>query len=229
MGLLDIFNGSSAKDAALKNAALYSTYGTNATGALDTALPKSEGALGGAIDAYTPLSDIGRNLGRGTQAYMDALGLNGPEGTARSRAAFTGSPGFQFRVDTATDAAARNAAKLGLTGSGNTLQEISDRAGNLASADYTQNYLTPLGGFINPEIAATGGAASGVATGETNLSNLYQNDAQNRINVAGNVAGGTAASNTAAANAQTNASSSFWNALLGAGGTAAGIIGKKYA
>ena len=224
MGIFDVFTGSSAKDAAAKNAALYQQYGTQATGALDTALPKSEGALGSAVGAFTPLSDLGKQLGQGTQSYMDALGLNGPEGTARARSQYQTSPGFQFQVDTATDAAARNAAKLGLAGSGNTLQEISDRAGNIANTDYG-TYLNRLGGFINPQITAESTAAGGQAQGYGNLSNLYQNDAQNRANIYGNVAGGNAASNTAAANSQQAGSAAFWQALINAGGA----VGKAFA
>lgn len=221
MGLFDSFTGDPGKDAAAKNAALYQQYGTQAGAALDSALPKSETALTGAINAYTPLSDLGKSLGQGTSAYMDALGLNGPDGTARSRAAYQSSPGFGFQVDTATDAAARNAAKLGLAGSGNTLQEISDRAGNIANTDYNQNYLQPLAGLVNPAISATGAAAAGQASGETNLSNLYQTDANNRANIYGNVTGGETSANTAAANAATAGNANFWNSLIKVAGIAA--------
>lgn len=220
MSIWDAFTGNAARDAAEKNAALYQSYGQQATGALDTALPKSTGALNSAVDAYTPLSDLGKKYGAASDLALDAYGANGAEGNARAVSAYQASPGFKFQVDTATDAAARNAAKLGLAGSGNTLQAISDRAGQIANTDYN-NWRTGLTNFVSPELTATGGAAAGVAAGDTNLANLYQTDALNRAGIYGNVASGNANSNNQAAQAQMNASSQFWNALIGAAGNAA--------
>lgn len=206
MGIFDIFTGAPAKNAAQQNAALYNQYQGQATGALSNALNQG-------VAAYTPLTQLGSKYGAGSSLYLDALGVNGQVGMDRARSTYQASPGYQWSVDQATDAAARNAAKLGLAGSGNALQAISDRAQQVANQDYN-NWLGNLGGLISPELSATGGAASGVA-------NLWNNYGQNQANVYGNVASGLANSNQQAANAQMQGNAAFWNGLLSLGGAAA--------
>jgi hypothetical protein len=100
------------------------------------------------------------------------------------------------------------------------LQEISDRAGNIALSDFGK-YQDRLGGFINPQLQAESTAAGGQAAGYGNLSNLYQNDAQNRIGVYGNVTSGQASANNAEAKAKTDGSANFWNSLIKVGAIAA--------
>jgi hypothetical protein len=280
MGLFDAFTGKSAEDAAAKNAALYQQYGQQSAGLLGQAssiygragatasgqltdygnqaqqalaggLAPAEGAIRSSIEAYTPLSALGQKYGAGSTLYQDALGINGPEGVARAKAAFTTGPGYEFQVNEATDAAARNAAKLGLAGSGNTLDAIRSRAQGIASGEYGQ-YLDRLGGFINPELQATSGAASGTAAGYRDMASLYpqlagaqanlltnlgQSQAGltgtvageqagllgSQVNVLGNVAGGQANANQQAAQAAQQGSQNFWNGLLNLG--SAGVRG----
>ena len=220
MGIFDIFTGAPAKDAAQQNAALYQQYAGQASGALGSALEQAKGATNQGVAAYTPLSNIGKKYGRGSDLYLDAIGANGPEGYARAVSSFKTTPGYNFSVNEATDAVARNAARLGLTGSGNTLQAISDRAQNVADTEYG-NWLDRLYATASPELSATGGAASGIAGQYGNLANLFNQYGQNQANVYGNVASGQANANQQAANAQMAGNAAFWNGLLNLGGNVA--------
>lgn len=202
MGIFDVFTGKSAKDAAAQNAALYQQYGRDATAALDKGLTQSVGA-------YAPLQELGQRYNTGGQLYFDSLGINGPEGNARARSAFQAGPGYEWAVNQATDAAARNAAKLGMANSGNTLAEIGTRAQNLANQEWG-NWQGQLGGISNTGVGITGQTATG-------LSGLYSGDALNRSNVFGNLASGQAASNNQAAQSQMNASGNFWGGLMNLG------------
>jgi hypothetical protein len=214
---------------------IYGTYGTQAGGALSGALDQSVGALGsgltnqidalrtgttGALDAgragvgaYAPLSALGDRYGTAVNSYYDALGLNGPGGVTRAQSQFQTGPGYQFAVDEGTRAATNAASKLGIAGSGNTLDAIRGRAQGFADQNYN-SYLDRLGSFVNPQLQATAGAASGIAGANKTLADiysqgyggignayganagalagLYTNYGQNQSNVFGNVAQGQA-------------------------------------
>jgi hypothetical protein len=222
MGIFDAFTGKAAKDAAAANTAAYNQYGTNANATLDKGLANEVPQLDNAIGAYAPLGDLGAKYGKGTDAYMDALGVNGAEGNARAVGQFQEAPGYRYQVDQATDQVARNANRYGA--GGNEIAAVSDRAGNMANAAW-QQHLTNLGGFVNPELSATGTAAAGQAAGYGAKAGAYATDANNRVGVAGNVTSGIANSNTAAANSQMAASGNFWNGLMSLGGN----VAKAYA
>jgi hypothetical protein len=64
-------------------------------GALRTGIDTATGYGKQAVDAFTPLSDLGKKYGSGTNLYLDALGVNGPEGTARAQGAFTAGAAIQ--------------------------------------------------------------------------------------------------------------------------------------
>src|SRR5713101_7318529 len=215
MALFDALTGGSAEDAAAKNAALYQQYGTQSQSALDKGFAGAMPELTNAVNAYTPLSNLGAKYGAGTNTYMDSLGLNGAAGNANAVNAFQASPGYNWARDQAIEATARNANRFGA--GGNELAAVTDRANNLANQEYG-NWQNRLAGFVNPELTATSGAAGGQAAGYGAKAGAYATDASNRVGVAGNVAGGTANSNTAAANAQMQASGNFWNGLLSLGG-----------
>lgn len=195
---------------------------TGATGALDTGIANSTGAVtngvntataagNNAVGAFAPLGALGQKYGGATGLYLDSLGVNGAAGNDRAVNAFHAGPGYNFQVDQATDAAARNGAKLGIAGSGNTLDAIRAKAQGIADQTYGA-YQDRLGGFVNPELQATSGAATGTAGAYKNLSDigltggqvlgglysndaatragLFSTDATNRVGVAGNVAQG---------------------------------------
>lgn len=208
----NLFTGKTASDAAAQNAALIKQNQQQSLGYLNSALTNSSGALSKIGDLYGGLQS---KYGAGTNLYLNALGVNGQPGTQEAQSAFTTTPGYQFQVDQATEAAKRSAASLGLLGSGNTLAAISDRAGNIANTEYS-GWLDRLAGLINPEMTAAGGQASGLGS----LSDLYQNDATNRVNVGNTATGGLASQNTQAANAKMTGASNLLNlgtSLLGLG------------
>src|SRR5258705_5090268 len=176
MGLFDSFTGAPAKDAAAKNAALYNQYGTDANKYLDTGLANQLPQLNSAIGAYTPLSDLGAKYGAGTNTYMDSLGLNGAAGNANAVGAFQASPGYNWQRDQAIEATARNANRFGA--GGNELAAVTDRANNLANQEYG-NWQNRLAGFVNPQLAATSGAAGGQAARYGAKARLSQDAAQN--------------------------------------------------
>lgn len=219
MGIFDIFTGSSAKKAAAANAALYQDYQKQGLGDLDKGFAGADTAVGGAIDAWSPLSALGTKYGRGSDAYMDALGINGTDGNARAVAGFQAGPGYAWQRDQALDAGQRAAARF--SPGGNEIDAVTRLGSNLANQEWGA-HLGRLGGFVPQEQQATGSAAAGQAAGYGARAGLYSTDAQNRVNLRGNVAGGTANSNTAAANAQTQASSNFWSGLMNLGGAFAG-------
>ena len=231
MGLFDAFTGKAAKDAAAKNTALYNQYQTEGLGELDKGMASAIPELDKSIGAWTPLGDLGTKYGQGTNLYMDALGVNGAGGNANATGAFQASPGYEWARDQAVEATARNANRFGA--GGNEIAAVTDRANNLANQEWG-NWLQRLGGFVSPELSATGTAASGKSAGYGAKAGAYGADAQNRVNLRGNVAGGIANSNTAAANAHMAASNNFWFGLASLGGNVAkaavpggGSIGSK--
>lgn len=193
-------NRAAAQDAFNRSGNLAGTYQTgalgqigqgltSATGALDTGLTGQLGAYNqalsnvagptqAALNAYQPLSNLGAQYGTGVTSLLNALGVNGPGAFGTSLEQFRNTPGYQFQQNEAARAAGNKAASLGIAGSGNTLQAISDRAGNIADTTFNQNYIQPLSQFINPTLQATAGAASGIAGVNQGLANIYQNYGQ---------------------------------------------------
>ncbi|EJW11246.1 hypothetical protein A33M_3324 [Rhodovulum sp. PH10] len=190
---------------------------SNQIGALDTGLANANTAYGNAVSAYSPLTDLGSKYGSATSLYLDALGVNGADAAAAAQSAYTESPGYQYQVDQATDAAARKAASLGLAASGNTLSAISSQAQNIANTEYN-SYLDRLAGFVNPELSATSGAASGIAGAYGQQAGTATTDAANRAS-----AYGTAAQNTA--NLYGTEGTNLGNLYSGNANTTAGIYG----
>ena len=105
---------------------------------------------------YTPALQSG---GAASGALANALGLNGPTGNASATAAFQTSPGYQFGVDQATDAASRSAAAAGSLGSGNTLDAITRLGSHLADSEY-QNYLGNLSNLGTQGLTAASGVSA---------------------------------------------------------------------
>lgn len=218
-GLLDVFTGQSAKDAAAKNAALYQDYGTQANSILGQALPQETSAINQGISAYAPLASLGSQYNQAGTMLGNALGLNGAAGNAAATAAFQSAPGYQFALNQGVDQAVRAANATG-TATGNIIQGATDYATNYANQNYN-NYLSNLGGLAGMGLSATGQAAGGQQSGYNALAGTYGQNASDRIGVAGNVASGTANSNTQAANSEMQASGNFWNGLLSLGGNLA--------
>lgn len=184
--------------------------------------------LSSATDNYTTaknLFDQWYNTGSSAnQMYGNALGLNGADGSAAAVSAFQTSPGYQFQVDQATEAAKRNASSLGMLGSGNTLTAVADRTQNIANQEYN-NWLSNLN-----TASASGQSAAGSQAGiETALGDLNYGDAAARASLAHGTETAVGAANAqkyADINAAKQAASgNIWNAILGVGNLAAKFYG----
>jgi len=117
---------------------------------------------------YTPYVANGQNA---SNMLSNATGLNGAAGNTAATGAFQASPGYQYQVDQATDAAARKAASLGIAGSGNTLAGITTLGSNLANQEY-QQWLTNLSG-----IGTQGLSAANAVSGNNNTAAGLMNTA----------------------------------------------------
>lgn len=120
------------------------------------------GYLDAAKGAYSPLSALAGKYGAGTDTYMDALGLRGAEGNARASAAFTPSMAYNFNLDQGLEAINRHRAQGGMLNSGNADRDAQEYGAGLASREQG-SWMDRLAGLINPEMAATSAAATGVA------------------------------------------------------------------
>jgi hypothetical protein len=201
-----------------------------ATGAITTGLDSATAAGRAGVAAWDPLSQVVRGYDPAVDAYYKGLGLQGPQGQEAVNTMFRNQPGYQFQQDEAARAIAANAAKLGISASGNTLQTLGDRSQNIADTTYN-DYLTRLGAFVPlqqqgatslgagltganktlADIFSSGGSALAGVYGAK--AGVYGQNAQNQVDVFGNtvqgqtqaardVSQGTLASNNAVAQAK---------------------------
>lgn len=280
--LTDAFTGRSAKEAADKQRTYLQGVQTQGNAALDTGLDSAlgyvntgagaaRGALGtarsdigagtdaalGRLDtaagAYTPLSALGTKYGAATTLGLNALGVNGPEGTAAARAAFEASPGYEFQLDQGLEAINRARNARGMLNSGNTDRDAQLFGMGVAKQDYG-TWLNNLLGFTNPELGATSGAASGVAGVNTNaakllnerginlgnvdtrlagletdtgrsLADLVTNNAARKVNLGTSIASPYSQTYGQEAAAEQQGSANLWNLGINAAKLAAGIPG----
>jgi hypothetical protein len=179
--------------------------GATAHGYFDTARDKSISSLGdaygtaqGAItggynNANTAINNgINVNqpwLSSGQQAntlYGNSLGLNGQSGNAAAQEAFKAGPGYQWQVNQASDAIARKMGALGMAGSGNAMTAISDRAGQMANAEYG-NWQNRLQGVSGQGQAAAGAMQAGYNNLANNANSYGQNMGQLASNYGSNL------------------------------------------
>lgn len=179
---------------------------TNATGAVNTGM--------------TSLQGLGDKYGAATNMYLDALGVNGAQGTQNAQNAFTAGPGYQWMMDQALDAVNRTAGARGMLRSGNTMSDTVSRASGLAGQEYN-NWLNNLSKGIAPETMAYGGQADLSKT----LGGLYQNAGNAQAGIRMNTAGGIANQNSMAANAATQGSGNLWNMGLNLLNLGSGMAG----
>lgn len=114
-------------------------------GLLDTLGTTGRGIIGGIQDTTGDYLDTAKG---GFNAYLDALGLNGEEGSAAARDKFTAGPGYNFAMEQGLDALQRRASSQGRLQSGNTDVDLTSFATNAANGEWG-NYLTRLGDFGN--------------------------------------------------------------------------------
>jgi hypothetical protein len=217
MSIFDVFTGKPAKNAAAENAARLDALKREGMGYLDAGRTGALSSLDAARGAFDPLS---AKYGAGTDLYLDALGVNGPEGNTRAVGAFQASPGYDFMVNQSLDALDRRAASRGMLASGNNTIDTLNTVTGLANQEYG-NWQNRLAGLINPELAA----ASGVAGVETGRAGVFQNDAAQRVGLASNVATGQNSQTTQAANAEMQGSGNLWNLGLNLAKLGTGFLG----
>ena len=229
MGIFDIFTGDysarAAREAAAVRAQGYDTALTNANSALDTGYGKASDYLDRAL---VPFSDL---LTRGTSgydrysgAYADATGLNGAEGAARAKTAFTSLPGFTEGINMALDQNDRRAAARGMLGSGNTIADTTKLATDYASQKYS-DYLSSLLPGLNSgqQIMTTGAAGSAGVLGQqgTLANDIGKTKAGIGYQAAVGSSGAQAGGIEAEQKARDDASKNFWGALMGGANLAA--------
>ena len=188
--------------------AINTGYG-NATGALSQYAGQAQGtlqngvtgAMGTILGGNAALAPYQANGGAASTALGNALGLNGPAGSAAATSAFQAAPGYQFAQDQANSATQRAAAAAGMNASGNLLNAIDQNTTNFANQGY-QQYLSNLSGLgsqglqasslVNSNNQAAGGydysgGALGAQLGQqagTTLSGLFSNQGINLGNIA---------------------------------------------
>lgn len=132
------------------------------------AYPFLNGALG---------SEVG-NVGRGSNAILDLLGLNGSPGQDAGFQKYKDSSGYNFIQNEGIRGIDASNASRGLTQSGSALKGIAKYSSNLAST-FLDNYLAKLQGISNTGLGAanviggagqtstSSGTSSGTSTGKS--------------------------------------------------------------
>lgn len=155
---------------------------SGALGYLDQGTRDALGRLDSARSAYTPLSGLGSKYGGATTLALNALGVNGADAANTARSSFSASPAYDFNLDQGLEAINRRRAAGGMLASGNADRDAQTYGAGLASQEYDK-WLNNLLGFTSPELAATSGAASGMAGVDTNAANLVNTSGINKANV----------------------------------------------
>jgi hypothetical protein len=207
-----LFGGGAQEDAAAKNAAALQQYGGTANAALGTGYNTGVTNLNNAVQAYTPLANLGSQYSQAGNLLLGSLGAGGPQATAAAQGAFQNAPGYTGAVDAGTQAILRQMAGAGMNLSGNTAQDVGTFTQNLQNQQYG-NWQTQLANLAGLGAQTTGAAAQGQATGDTGLANLGYQYGSDQSGVAGNIASGTMADNNMVAAGQAAGAKN----LLGAG------------
>jgi hypothetical protein len=218
MGLFDIFSGASGQKAA-----------QDQINALNQAKGDISGDYGSGRDALNAnyakaIQDwqgITNTSTAGENAYADAMGLNGPEGSARAQAGFRNNPAYQFQLQQGLAASKAKAAASGGTMSGGQMIDLNNYAQGVANQGWG-NYINQLSPFLGQATTAAG-ATSGINTGLGNQLNA------NYMGEGTNLAGLDTAIGKAQAGgdmANYNASGNIWGAGLGALSSLTSLFGK---
>jgi hypothetical protein len=168
-------------------------------------------------NALAPYTTNFNVANQGQDSLADALGLNGPAGSARATAAFQANPGYQFQQQQGANAVLANQARTGQTASGNTDLALQQQGQNIANQGWN-SYI----GNLQPFLGAANSAAGGIAGVDTGLGNALN---ANYTGLGQNLAG----LDTATGKAQAGGDMAGYNAssnLIGAGLGLAGDVAK---
>lgn len=164
---------------------------TNQVNALGTSNANAIAAGQAGVGAWDPLKGVVQGYDPAVEAYYKGLGLRGPGGTAETTQYFQNQPGYQFQQDEAARAIAANAAKLGISASGNTLQTLGDRSQNIANTGWN-DYLTRLGAFVPLQQQGATALGAGLTGANKTLADIFSSGGQALAGVYGANAAQTA-------------------------------------
>lgn len=187
-GVGSLFGGGATKKAAKANGKALDNYQTQGNAAIDAGNTAASGYLGGVGDLWKNLADESGGLS-GLNLYGDALGVNGADGAARAKSAFTTDPGYQFQQDQGIDALNRSAAARGQLNSGQTGLDTLSFSQGLANNSY-QQWLQNLSGYGGQQAGVYTGATTGQAGALTDQANLATNTAGQKVSLLGDVTNG---------------------------------------
>lgn len=180
-------------------AALYGLGGRATTAITGAQTPALEALRSGVLEATGPLgAAAGRYGAAGTQASQmsaDALGLNGPEGIARAKAAFQAGPGYEFGLNQGLESIIRQAAAGGSAAGGNVLQESQKFGQGLANQEYDKwrSLLAGREGLYAPlERGALSDLSQAFLTGGTGAANILTGTGQRLADIYSGVGKGAA-------------------------------------
>lgn len=159
----------------------FATAQDSALGAIDNGYQTARNDLSGVSGFYQPWHETGQGA---HNMLANSFGLNGPEGNFAATQAFQAGPAYEFQRKQAEDSAMRNASRLGIAGSGNTLTALSTLGGNLANQEYG-NWQRGLMGMSQQGLSAAGG----MGQAQQSLASLASNTGQTRADLYGRFAG----------------------------------------
>jgi len=214
----DLFGGGAEKAAADKNRQQYDNLQSQGSGLLTQGYNTGVTNLNSALGAYTPLSNLAQQYGKGTTMELNALGLNGASGNAAATAAFQNNPGYTGAINAGLDVINRRRAAGGMLNSGNADQDAQTFGQNLQNQQYN-NWLSNLSGLNNNALSATAGTAQGQAGVYGDLAGLANNNATNQVNLLGQTTAGQVGAN----NLQAQGESAGAKNLLGLGTSLLGL------
>jgi len=145
-------------------AALADAYGTGRTDLQN-----------GSASALSTLNPYASQGAAANTMLGNSLGLNGAGGNAAATSAFQASPGYQWQVDQATDAAARKQNALGMGYSGNTLAALTQLGQQYANQEYGswQDRLTGQAGQGFQAAGQQAGIQNGAGQSLASLGQTY--------------------------------------------------------
>jgi hypothetical protein len=208
MGLFsDLFSNDNAEEAARLKAAGLQAGRTEAYGQLDKGFTNATGYYDKAL---LPFSDLYTKGSKGYDTYLDATGVNGPEGIARAGSLYKQLPGYSAGQTTGLDLLERRAAARGDLGGGNTSADTIRFASDYDSQKY-KDFLASLSGQSG--VAQAGAAGQGAILGQEG--SLAADIGSKKANYGWGTETGIGNANAEAEMAKQQASANFWSALMG--------------
>jgi len=180
--LLGLNSGDPAISAGWENKTTLGGYDTRGNAIIDAGAAQAGGHLQQVTDMYSPLAKLATGAGN---LYGDALGINGADGSARAKSAFTTNPGYDFARDEGLKAVERRRSAGGSWDSGGTDIDTMTYATGLAD----QSYGSWLDRLANPG-SIISGAIPGMAGALNNQGNLATGTATQKLGVTSDVVNG---------------------------------------